>query len=177
MILKILAGMACVLSCSVGAAEKSGAPGIGGIHVGMDKNEAFKTAQSAPLFKECENLLDSNALMINAKDGGFIMTDSVKISSIKVMFNKKKSVQGLSAVFYTQNVDAVEGVYHYAQRLLGAAKETSKGTVGFKFEAEWELGKYSASFFASDQAFETYLLIAYTSFVKEEELRGTNHPQ
>jgi hypothetical protein len=177
MIRKILAGMACFLCCAAGAAEKSAVPGIGGISVGMAKGEAFKTAQSAPLFKECENLLDSNALMINAKEGKFIITDSVKISSIKVMFNKTKSVQALSAVFHTQNVDAVEGVYHYAQRLLGPAKETSKGAVGFKFEAEWDLGKYSASFFASDQAFETYLLIAYTSFVKEEELRGTNHPQ
>jgi hypothetical protein len=159
-------------------AEKNAAPAIGGIAVGTPREAAFKIAKSSELFKGCDIILDSNVLLIGAKEKGVIPLDSgLGFSSLKVMFNKKKSAQGLSAVFQTQTNDGVESAYRYAERLLGAPEEKSEGPIGFKFEAEWELGKYGASFFASDQAFEAYLLIAFAAFVKEEEDRGNRHPK
>ncbi len=159
------------------AGTNTPAPGIGGINIGTQKKEVFEIIKKSALFRECEITSDSNSLIISSKNDSFIHSEGLKISSIKVMFNKKKSAQALSVVCRSETVDAVEDVYNSATRLLGPAKESSPGRIGFKFEAEWEKNGFSATLFASDQAFETYLLIAYSVFVKEEELRGTNHPK
>jgi hypothetical protein len=151
-------------------------PGIGGINVGTKKQEAIDLSKNGPVFKDCESVLDSNALVIATKKGKVISYKDVNIESIKCMFNKKRSVQALSIVFPAHTVDDLENIYAFAQKILGPAKTTSAKKIGFMFEAEWKVGKYAATFFASDIDFEAFLLIAFAKFVKEEERRGTISP-
>lgn len=159
------------------AAENKAFPGIDGIRLGTPKQEALNQAQKSPFFKDCEISIDSNALLIHSKPGTRMQLDSLPLSSIKVMFNKKRSVQALSLIFQAQTVDAVEQAYRFAEKWLGAPKERSSEKIGFALEAEWSSGKYGGTFFASDQAFEAYLLAAFSDFIQEEESRGEKHPK
>lgn len=170
LILVLLAG------AFVWAKEKAQAPGIGGITLGMERDQALKSARAAELFKGCEIITDSNsnALNIHTAQDSVMRLNSLSLASLKFLYNKKRTIQALNAVFVTRNADEVEAVYKFVVSMLGKPKTLSSETIGFKAEAEWNSNGYSATFFASDAAFETYLLVGYAGFVREEEARGSN---
>jgi hypothetical protein len=165
------------LAMSVPAEKPAKAPGIGGIRVGLKKDAALALLKTSPVFKDCETVLDSNALMIASKKDKWIKVENVKIASLKCMFNKKPDIQAVSVIFPAANNDELAAVYALAEKIMGRPRETTSDKVGFRFEAEWRTGKYSGTFFASDVDFEAYLLMAFTRFVKEEERRGARMPR
>ena len=167
----------CFLLSAPEAEEKAAAPGIAGLCVGMSRTVLLDTLSKSPAFKAAEIAIDSNAVMVSARGREVLQSGKAAFSSVKCMFNKKKDVQALSFVFPAQTVDAVQAVYGLATEILGEPESVSGKKAGFGFEAEWRFSKYAATFFASDRDFEAYLLIAFKSFVREEELRGKRHPQ
>jgi len=166
-----------VLLSAPEAAEKEQPPGIAGLCVGMSRTALLDTLSKSPAFKAAEIAIDSNAVMVSARGREVLRSGKAAFSSVKCMFNKKKEIQALSFVFPAQTVDAVQAVYGFATEVLGEPESASGKKAGFGFEAEWRFSRYAATFFASDRDFEAYLLIAFGSFVREEELRGKRHPQ
>lgn len=169
--------LAALLAFALSAAADLPAPSFAGLSIGMSRTALMDSLSKSPLFKEAEASIDSNALLVFAKGKSSLVAGRTSFLSIKCMFNKKKTLQAMSIVFPAKDVDEVTEIFRSAKELLGEPKTVSSKQAGFKLEAEWHFGKYGATFFASDTDFEAYLLLAFQSFVREEELRGESHPQ
>ncbi|MFH0920595.1 MAG: hypothetical protein V1913_09555 [Fibrobacterota bacterium] len=163
---------ACLFILNAGAKDKTPVPGVCGIAIGVTRGTLLETIRKSSLFTDAECTVDTNAVMINSQKKGMLLCDSLKVASIKCLFNKRPTLQGLSVIFPAANVTDLENIVTALNTMLGNPKSASSDKVGFRYEAEWKDSPYEASFFASDQAFEAYLLLGYSSFVKEEEDRS-----
>jgi len=162
----------CSLLLAGPLSAASTAPTFAGLSVGMSRVALLDTLRLSPRFQGADVTTDSNTVTIAAPANAPFLDQKVPFNSIKCLFNRKKDIQALTFIFPARLTDEVIAVYQSLLPLLGEPAERSSDKVGFQLEAEWHRGPYDASFFSSDVDFESYLLMAYRSFVKEEEARG-----
>jgi len=147
-------------------------PNLGGLSLNQTKNSIQSTIDTSALFKGWSQASDSNTILLT-QNNQRSQNESWALASVKLMFNKTKRIQALSAVFETRDGAGVDSAFHFSCSLLGLPIQEDSLKKGFKTEADWKGSKYKANFFASDKTPEAYLLIGTTSFIQEEDARAT----
>jgi len=169
---KTLLILLCLLAGNAFPKGKAVSPGLCNVSVGASRASILEILKTSPVFSAAEITVDTNAILVNSGKESLLLCDSLRIASLKFLFNKKPVLQGMNVIFPAANGTELEKIVLAVNTLLGPPKNASSEKIGFHYEAEWVSPPYDASFFASDQAFEAYLLLGYSSFVKEEEARS-----